>query len=439
MESETADCVTTRIGEKLRGSSPISSEFSIFRVPQQLRNVNERAYEPQVVAIGPYHHGKQHLQQMEVHKLHYLRQLLRRRIEDYSQVNRYVLAMRKLEESARRCYADSFAFTSDDFVEMMLLDGCFLVEVIRKYAMTALIDNHDPIFVLPMNLYSIMRDVLLLENQLPFFVLSELFQLTKTVHELGNFLAMVNHFLYGKSPGLGFVHADNNNNSVGCCSYAQDIKHLLGFAHDYWIPPYARTAVGKPIARYNLKFIRCATELREAGVKFRRAEEGEGQQHTLFDVGFKDGTFVIPMLTVEDETESFFRNLIAYEQLPLKNNPSYVTDYMVLMDCLINSRKDVELLRQYEIIDNRLGDDEVVANLFNRLGDYVGVSHSYFSYCDVFEEVNLHCAKKRYKWLAKLRHDYFNSPWALISFLAAVLLILLSFLQTLYSGLSYEK
>ncbi|CAN0915713.1 UPF0481 protein At3g47200 [Linum grandiflorum] len=334
------------------------SRFSIFKVFQQLRKVNEKAYEPQVLAIGPYHHGSAQLQQMEEHKLQYLSRLLHRRSEEYNHVSLYVSAMRKLEETTRKCYADSFTASSDDFVEMMLLDGCFLVELIRKYAMTELIDDHDPLFILPLN---------------------------------------------------------------------------------FWIPPYARTSPGKVIDRYSLKFIRCATELREAGVKFRRADS----TNTLFDVKFEQdgGILVVPTLTVEDETESFLRNLIAYEQLPLKsnNNASYVTDYMVLMDCLVDSREDVELLRRCGIIENRLGDDEVVANLFNRLGDYVGVSHSYFSYCDVFEGLNQHCGKKRYKWLDKLRHDYFSSPWALVSFLAAFVLILLAFIQTLYSGLAYVK
>ncbi|CAI0458690.1 unnamed protein product, partial [Linum tenue] len=102
--------VSIRIAEKLRKSPSISSEFSIFRVPGQLRSVNEQAYEPQMLAIGPYYHGKADLQHMERHKIHYLRLLLHRTkdADDHhdDEVNRYVSAMKALEERARKCYAE---------------------------------------------------------------------------------------------------------------------------------------------------------------------------------------------------------------------------------------------------------------------------------------------------------------------------------------------
>ncbi|CAN0896792.1 UPF0481 protein At3g47200 [Linum grandiflorum] len=109
------------------------------------------------------------------------------------------------------------------------------------------------------------------------------------------------------------------------------------------------------------------------------------------------------------------------------------------MDCLIDTRADVELLCRCGIISNQIGDDEKVAALFKRLGDHVLVHISYFGYRDVFEQVNQHCGKKWYRWMAKLRHDYFASPWAVLSFLAAFVLLLLAFVQALYSGLAYYK
>jgi hypothetical protein len=37
----------------------------IFRLPRRLKNINGKLLEPQVVALGPYHHGKPQLQIME--------------------------------------------------------------------------------------------------------------------------------------------------------------------------------------------------------------------------------------------------------------------------------------------------------------------------------------------------------------------------------------
>ena len=44
-------------------------ECCLYRVPKQLRNVNEEAYTPKLVSIGPLHHGREELRDMEMQKL----------------------------------------------------------------------------------------------------------------------------------------------------------------------------------------------------------------------------------------------------------------------------------------------------------------------------------------------------------------------------------
>ncbi|XP_062177918.1 uncharacterized protein LOC133882718 [Alnus glutinosa] len=36
---------------------PLSPECCIYKVPSDLRKMNEEAYTPQVISIGPFHHG----------------------------------------------------------------------------------------------------------------------------------------------------------------------------------------------------------------------------------------------------------------------------------------------------------------------------------------------------------------------------------------------
>ncbi|KAJ6713851.1 CINNAMOYL-COA REDUCTASE-LIKE PROTEIN [Salix viminalis] len=94
------------------------------------------------------------------------------------------------------------------------------------------------------------------------------------------------------------------------------------------------------------EFIHSAKELKETGIKFGKQEESYG----LFQgVRFEKGMMKIPCLTVVDTTESLFRNLIAYEQCSQRQH-LYVTDYITLMDCLINTREDVQILRHCRII-----------------------------------------------------------------------------------------
>lgn len=50
----------------------------IFRVPQSLVEINKKAYQPHIVSIGPYHHGKDHLKMIQEHKWRFLDTLIAR-------------------------------------------------------------------------------------------------------------------------------------------------------------------------------------------------------------------------------------------------------------------------------------------------------------------------------------------------------------------------
>ncbi|XP_059446781.1 UPF0481 protein At3g47200-like [Corylus avellana] len=413
------DLLSHCINGKLASLTPNDPECCIFRVHSQLRNINDKAYEPQLLAIGPYHRGKDGLRQMEEHKLRYLHLLLRRINEN--SVEAYISAMRELEGRARRCYAEPISLTTDEFVEMMLLDGCFIIELFRKFRRRYLIgDPCDPIFQLDWMCPMLLCDVLLFENQLPFFVLTKLFEMTAVPNQQGNLIDLALFFLEDSLPC-----ERRSSESL------QNSGHLLALAHKSITPPYVRinTHVNViDVEEWNT--IPSATEIKEAGVKFKKLEGVN-----LFDIKFNNGVMEIPPLQIDDGLESLFRNLIAYEQYSRNNNAKYFTEYMNFMDNLINSPKDVELLRRRGIIENWLGDDEAVSTMFNKLGD--GVTVSNLSYAQIFRDVNKYCCRPWNVRKAKLRHNYFNSPWASISFFAAVFVILLALTQTTFSFLPY--
>jgi hypothetical protein len=152
-----ADSVSISIHEKLASLTPNAPKCCIFRVHTQLRRTNENAYEPQLLAIGPYHHGKDDLGLMEDHKLRCLQLLLQRRRE--RNVEKYIKAIRELEGRVREFYAEPINLTTDEFVEMMLLDGFFIIELLRKRTMKVLMDECDPIFQLGWMFYSLVRDL----------------------------------------------------------------------------------------------------------------------------------------------------------------------------------------------------------------------------------------------------------------------------------------
>ncbi|KAL2486509.1 Plant protein of unknown function (DUF247) [Abeliophyllum distichum] len=122
-----SDNVTISIDSLLNGLSSAPSNPSIFRVGDHLRSINPEAYDPEIIAIGPFHRGKHHLQNMEKHKVRYLMLVLQRKEE--STVEIYVTALRHLEDRARKCYAEDIQLDEHEFVKMLLLDGCFIIRI----------------------------------------------------------------------------------------------------------------------------------------------------------------------------------------------------------------------------------------------------------------------------------------------------------------------
>ncbi|KAI3460543.1 hypothetical protein Pfo_017206 [Paulownia fortunei] len=424
--SEGRDNVIVRI-ESMVNHLPsfTQSKPIIFKVDDQLRQVNERDYEPEILAIGPIHHGKDHVKDMEQHKVRYLRQLLQRR--DELSIEKCVVGVRELEEKARRCYAKSIQLDQDEFVEMLLLDGCFVIELIRKYCFDELRDKNDLIFQFDQTLSQLRHDVMLFENQLPFFVLNQLFDMTKMEDPEDNIHYLVLLFVDDMFPWLDVSKVDSNYD-------IHNADHLLGLVYQSCFSFSTKYFIeNEGHKENNLVNVNSASELKEAGIRLKGSKGT-----TLLDVTFVDGVMKLPQLNVSDKTESLLRNLIAYEQCLSNNHPKYVTDYAFFMHCLVNSTKDIEILRRNGIVSNLLGGDEMIYRMFNRLGKNV-LRSSDFCYSDVFDSVNKHCSLRHKKWMAKLKRNYFNSPWALVSFLAAAILLLLTFTQTLFSVLSYIK
>ncbi|GKA86309.1 putative UPF0481 protein [Tanacetum coccineum] len=87
------------------------------------------------------------------------------------------------------------------------------------------------------------------------------------------------------------------------------------------------------------------------------------------DVEFDDEThtFYLPILNLKSDSEVILRNLVAYEGLMFEKGTFLnldFTEYVDLMCGIIDSVKDVRILREKNIIEGDLDDDEIV-KLFN--------------------------------------------------------------------------
>jgi hypothetical protein len=145
-------------------------ECCIYRVPKELRNVNETAYTPKLVSIGPFHRNGDGLKDMEMQKLRYFKNFLDRTKKRQEDLLKIIVDD---EEKIRHCYSEDFdQLNSKDFVEMILLDAIFIIELFWGDQN----DRNDYIYRKPWLELAIQRDLILLENQLPFFVLEKLYK-----------------------------------------------------------------------------------------------------------------------------------------------------------------------------------------------------------------------------------------------------------------------
>ncbi|XP_031284994.1 putative UPF0481 protein At3g02645 [Pistacia vera] len=167
------------------------------------------------------------------------------------------------------------------------------------------------------------------------------------------------------------------------------------------------------------------TELHHAGVNFSL-----GSSNYLFDIRFKNGSLEIPKLTIADQEGALITNLRDFEALNGVTN--YVTHYFVIMSCLVSSAKDVEVLVQNGIIENWPSYDEDVSTLFQNLKKETIINFGSFYYYDLIEDLKAYCKSPWHKWKATLKQNYFNTPWASISVIAAVVLLILTVIQTVF-------
>lgn len=105
----------------------------------------------------------------------------------------------------------------------------------------------------------------------------------------------------------------------------------------------------------------------------------------MVDIKFENGVMKIPILEIGSTTEAFFQNLIAYELCSHDITLKHVLDYVTFLGCLVNSSKDVELLRRLGIISNWLGVDEVIATSTTKLIDGAVLGKPFY-YREVFKK-----------------------------------------------------
>jgi len=173
-------------------------------------------------------------------------------------------------------------------------------------------------------------------------------------------------------------------------------------------------------------------ELRAAGIKLK-VEKSRRLRLISFSYRWKFlwAELTLPEIIVDDTTAPTFHNLIAYEMCPDFVNNFEICSYVAFMDSLIDHPEDVKELRSAKVLHNALGSDEEVAKLFNTIStDLVPNTESY---SDVRGKIEDHCRNQYRTWIAQGYHTHFSNPWAIIAFSAALVALVLTFIQTWFA------
>ncbi|XP_065628733.1 UPF0481 protein At3g47200-like [Quercus suber] len=242
--------------------------------------------------------------------------------------------MKELEGKTKECYLEDFEnINSHDFVKMMTLDSCFIVELLQSYLGK---DMEKPIFETRWMLPTIAHDLLMLENQLPKFVPQKIFELTTIKREPTlNMLAL--QFFVPLRPGKDKLKID-------ILETKGKYPHLLALFHS--------------------TFVHNATSLKHVGVRFRK------KSGNLLGMEFKSGKLKIPPLFINDSTGPLLRNLIAYEQSDRYPAPCF-SCLVIILDSLVDTIEDIDILRDAGIIKQVKGGNEEVVNLLNSLSKHL--------------------------------------------------------------------
>ncbi|KAG6628576.1 hypothetical protein CIPAW_14G022800 [Carya illinoinensis] len=403
-------------------ASRCPDNYCIYRVPKRLRKVNNMAYTPRLVSIGPFHHRSEVLKDMDIQKLLILKNFCNRAGKSIENLKDII---RPEEEKIRSCYSETILISSEGFLNMILLDAIFILELFCKKSEK---DSRRKAHMLYQKFYQNKKPD---RNQKP--TLPTLFQLSC------RFFGDLDKY-HGRKPESWFkdlevrLHRPQNPRPSSLepkNDEVKSVKHFTDLVRYFFCPTKTEKTKLEPNCcienvRNNTHLHGTATKLDEAGLKLTKPKPKPDSERELLQIQFPENKCLescpwlnlswllsclpflksidclerrvrprleVPPLLLDDKIEGLFRNLMALEQCHYPSE-TYICDYIVLLDDLITTKEDVRLLVEKKIIVNELGSSAAVTKLVNNLALEIEESGN----CD-------------YKKLCEKVNDYYKSSW----------------------------
>ncbi|KAM3280728.1 hypothetical protein P3S67_027748 [Capsicum chacoense] len=468
MSIHEADAVDAEVAEWLHSiivipASPLGRNLTEdlthsihFGIPHPLAEITRKEdynkfYEPRVVSIGPINHGKPHVKHMENFKRKAVRELAERAKVDDVSIEQVYASVEEHLRGTRNYYSTSFERISDrKWCQMMFLDGCFIIEFISNDS----IDTGGRRSWLNMKKHDrdlVRRDLLLLDNQLPFHVLDVLARAFRCKEFTLQLLTI--RFLQMPLLNISSAPSPTFLDYFERASYhrhqqweAQAPVHILQYYRYIWINILFGDRVedddddnkeedyftgGPPFS---------VTELKKAGIPCSCASDPSIQIH--FKSSILSGKLFLPKLTIDEWGVTLLVNLVAYEfSCNLLYKSSGISSYLSFMSMLINGEEDVKELRAKGILQVifNAGDEELVQFLRNITAlpesNPQALRH-------VKQQISTYFKSKSLPLIvafSEVKQRYFSGPWSFLVFLAVIFTVSMTVIQTVLTGIQTYK
>ncbi|KAF7123278.1 hypothetical protein RHSIM_Rhsim12G0118000 [Rhododendron simsii] len=399
---------------------------SIFKVPASVvTDLNMKSYKPQFVSFGPNHHGEVHLMPMEEHMHRALLHFLKR---SHKPLESYVNSLAEVAQILKDSY-DSLDPTwerdtdTDRFLQLMILDGFFMLEVLR-YNIRQVGNDYavnDPIFSniimggFTLCLVSNGTCLCLKINSLCFF---------------SRFLLLKMRKLRSKPPG---VYGGSPEIRRACRSKDRGRRKSQGYNKGRRSSEmdFAEITSSEEAGDQDEEFVnKLILQFCYGNIRFA-AYPSMGKCLHLLDVHRK--ILLWPDAKGSHQTKSWWRwNILSclmgqeagagdkiiwsaiemYEAgISLKKSKSQSLQDISLEGgelsrplCIIRSAKDVNLLHDKGIIQNALGSDEAMAELFNSITKDATIDQASSLDLELLHKrVDKHCKHWLITWCSKWR------------------------------------
>ncbi|KAG9450622.1 hypothetical protein H6P81_010587 [Aristolochia fimbriata] len=407
------------------------ARVSIYKVPPQVANLNPTAYKPQIVSIGPYHNGEPQLMPMEEHKYRALYHVLRRSERD---LDDFLGSLREVAQELMLSYEEIDPEWRDEerFLELMLLDGCFVLEVLRASGKAAHdYCSNDPVFSVRGMLsaaYYILPDLLKVENQLPLLALEKIVSVERCTD-----LKPYEYILALLRVTYNCTNCNTCPVELGKCLHILDMTRRLKIGG-------SQEKMATVLQGLKPKPMKGATQLTKAGIIYRRSDE----PYNFSEIKFQNGILYLPIFHLSPATESVLLNYVAFERLH-PGSGQEISSYVRFMDGLTRSVEDAKLLASRGIIISASGSFMEVKDFIHKIhrdmnfvpkDNLYSVQHMIEAY---YWERTRGWSRRFRDWGVHFKERYFKNPWSLIALLAAVFLLGLTIDQTIFTNLSFYK